>query len=142
MMERIYHTWDKWECFPAGFYNPKPPAKEQTIEECRDAYATFLRDTPRFEAALNRVLSEWPHSCEHYLTNERMNRIAWLGQASVAQALHIPSVCRGGYHRLTDEQKAAADALALLYLNKWLAANGREAVTQEQASGRTEAELY
>jgi hypothetical protein len=71
-----------------------------------------------------------------------MNRIAWLGQASVAQALGIPSGCRGGYNLLTDKQKAEADDAALKALNAWLAAHDREPVTLEQAGGRTDAELY
>jgi len=82
------------------------------------------------------------HSCEHYLTNERMNRIAWLGQAAVAQALGIPSGCRGGYHLLSQDQRNAADALALEYLNRWLVARGCDPVDFEKAGGRTEVELY
>lgn len=137
---RIFHTWEKWECYRAGFYAER--MKDMTQDEGEEKYREFLADPARFEAALIGVTSEWKHSCEHCLTNDRMNRIAWLGQASVAYALQIPSLCRGGYHRLTDEQKAAADALALQYLNKWLVANGREEVDHEAAGGRTEAELY
>lgn len=137
---RVYHTWDKWECFKAGFYDERP--KNMTQDEGEERYRAFLADPERFEAALNEVTQKWTFSCEHYLTNDRMNRIAWLGQASVAQALGIPSCCRGGYHRLTEEQKTAADDLALKYLNLWLTSHGREAVDYEKAGGRTEAELY
>lgn len=138
---RVYHTWDKWECYRAGFYDERP-RNGLSVEEGEEAYRAFLADLSQFKAALEAVTTQWRHSCEHYLTNERMNRIAWLGQASVAQALGLPSTCRGGYHRLTQEQKDAADALALEYLNKWLAAQGREQVDYEKAGGRTEAELY
>lgn len=139
--DRIYHTWDKWECYRAGFYAERPP-NGMTQEQGEELYRDFLSDLSRFEAALKVVTTEWPYSCEHYLTNDRMNRIAWLGQASVAQALGLPSLCRGGYHRLTDEQKRAADALALQYLNAWLTAHGRQETDFEGAGGRTEAELY
>jgi hypothetical protein len=138
---RILHTWDKWECFKAGFYAERTP-KGMTQDDGEEAYRAFLADLPAFEAALHGVTTGWKHSCEHYLTNERMNRIAWLGQASVAFALGIPSGCRGGYQRLSQEQKDAADAMALTHLNKWLEANGREPVDFELAGGRTEAELY
>lgn len=137
---RIFHTWEKWECFRAGFYAERPSGMTQEEGEAR--YCEFLADLPAFEAALRTVICEWKFSCEHYLTNDRMNRIAWLGQAAVAHALGIPSVCRGGYHRLTEPQKQAADALALRYLNKWLVANGRTEVDFDAAGGRTEAELY
>lgn len=138
---RILHTWDKWECFRAGFYAERPP-EGITQEQGEEMYREFLSDPARFEAALFGVTTEWKYSCEHYLTNDRMNRIAWLGQASCAYALHLPSGCRGGYHRLTDDQKRQADELALRYLNGWLEARGMARVDFEQAGGRTEAELY
>jgi ParB-like chromosome segregation protein Spo0J len=138
---RIFHTWDKWECYKAGFYDERPK-NGITIEEGEEAYRSFLADLFAFESSLLIVTTQWAHSCEHYLTNERMNRIAWLGQAAVAHDLGLPSACRGGYHKLSQDQKAAADALALKYLNKWLVANGRAEVDYEKAGGKTEAELY
>lgn len=137
---RIYHTWEKWECYKAGFYADR--CEGMTQEEGEEKYRAFLADLEAFETALNGVVTEWKYSCEHYLTNDRMNRIAWLGQASVAYALGIPSACRGGYHRLTEEQQKAADDLALEYLNIWLVSNGRERVDYDSAGGRTKAELY
>jgi ParB-like chromosome segregation protein Spo0J len=138
---RILHTWDKWECFKAGFYAERCPGG-MAQEDGEERYREFLSDAQRFSDALQAVTAEWKHSCEHYLTNDRMNRVAWLGQASVAQAMGVPSLCRGGYHRLTAEQKYAADQLALKYLNRWLEANGRPQVMLSDACGRTEAELY
>ena len=138
---RLFHTWEKWECYRAGFYAERPPGG-LTQDQGEEMYRVFLSDLSAFEAALRHVITYWKHSCEHYLTNDRMNRIAWLGQASAAQAISMPSCCRGGYHRLTEEEQRDADALALLYLNEWLEANDRKSVTMEQAGGRTEAELY
>jgi ParB-like chromosome segregation protein Spo0J len=136
---RVFHPWEKWECFKHGFYNENPPG---TLEEGEEAYRKFLASPAKFERALKVVTSKWVHSCEHYLTNDRMNRIAWLGQASMAQALRIPACCRGGFSKLTKKQQAAADTLALTYLNKWLKRHGRAPVTMELAYGRTDAELY
>lgn len=138
---RIYHTWEKWECYKAGFYAERPP-EGMTQEQGEIAYRDFLSDIVAFESALKVVVTEWKNSCEHYLTNERMNRIAWLGQAAMAQAKGIPSCCRSGYSIMTDEQKAAADAMALKYLNVWLTANNRQIVDMDGAGSKTEAELY
>jgi murein L,D-transpeptidase YcbB/YkuD len=139
--DRILHTYDKWECYRHGFYAEKPP-EDMTQDQGEERYREFLADLESFELALQQVTAEWKYSCEHYLTNDRMNRIAWLGQASVAKALGIPSMCRGGYHRLTEQQKYDADMMALKYLNAWLVANGRDQVMRPEACGRTEAELY
>lgn len=140
-MKRIYHQWSAWECYPAGFYENKPP-KGMTADQATEAYGAFLRDSSAFESALARVIVEWKHSCEHYLSNANMNRIAWLGQASACIALGLPSQFRAGFHRLSEQQQADANALALRYLNKWLEAQGEPALDADGAKCATEVELY
>lgn len=128
---RVFHTHDKWECYRAGFYNTTCDGR--TKEECEEAYRSFLSDNERFSGSLEHVVAEWKHSCEHYLTNTAMNRIAWLGQAAACHALGIPSTFRGGFHLLSGDQQKEANEVALRFLNKWLTANGRDAVTMEEA---------
>lgn len=140
-IERVFHTWDQWECYPAGFYDERPP-KGMTTEECELAYKDFLSDLPKFASGLEGVVADWVKSCEHYLTNENMNRIAWLGQASMCYVNNIPARYRGGYNLLTDEQKSQADNLALEYLNLWLHKNGYEELSPDEAQSRTQANLY
>lgn len=140
-MQRIYHTWDKWECYPAGFYESKPPGN-MTKDEAEQLYASFLRDDVSFRRALSRVISEWPRSCEHYLSNENMNRIAWLGQAAMCVAHGVPACYRGGYNLLSEDEKKRADETALEYLNKWLTERGNEWLDLESAASKTKADLY
>lgn len=140
-MNRIYHTWDKWECYPARFYENTPPGK-MTDDECTETYRAMLSDLDLFRAALQGVTMQWVNSCEHYLSNPNMNRIAWLGQASLAWMYGIPSRYRGGYNLLTDDEKAAADGAALDALNAWLVARGEEPLTTETVQSRTQANLY
>lgn len=71
-----------------------------------------------------------------------MNRIAWLGQASLCIMLGIPSRYRGGYQQLTDEQKVAGDAAALEALNRWLVAHGESELSIDEAKSKTEMDLY
>jgi hypothetical protein len=138
--ERIYYTWDKWECYPAGFYENGKWGL--TDDQCKEMYRVFLADLWRFGRALERVTTEWKNSCQHYLTNESMNRIAWLGQASACIDMGLPSKYRSGYFLLTDEEQKAADNLALEYLNKWLGANGWDTVDLEGAGVKTKVNLY
>lgn len=140
-MQRIYHTWDKWECYPAGFYDNNPP-KGMKAKDAVEAYREFLADIPRFSNALQRIITEWFNSCEHYLTNENMNRIAWLGQAAMCIDSGVPSSFRAGYNLLTEEQKALADKAALVALNQWLKARGEPELDQESVKPKTEANLY
>ena len=139
--DRIFHTHDKWECHKAGFYNSTFQGK--TKLECEEAYCAFLSDIPRFSRALERVVSEWKHSCEHYLTNSSMNRIAWLGQAAMCLDTKIPSAFRAGFFLLSVPEQQKANDTALIYLNKWLEQNGRKAVALEDAlSSERQVDIY
>jgi ParB-like chromosome segregation protein Spo0J len=138
---RIFHEWEDWECYPAGFYGDKPP-KGMTKDECEIAYRDFLANVDEFEKYLKRIIVEWKFSCEHYLTNEKMNRIAWLGQASMCLATGIPARFCAGYNLLTDDQKEAADRKALEYLNIWLKENDRTELDWDSAQSKTQANIY
>jgi hypothetical protein len=140
-MKRIFHTWEKWECYPAGFYDDNPP-DDMTARDATHAYRDFLRDTPRFEAALERVLSEWTRSCEHYLSNDSMNRIAWLGQAAMCIETRVPAVFRGGFNLLSAAEQETANQTALRALNRWLVEHGDPELTMDSAQSRTVANLY
>jgi hypothetical protein len=141
-MTRIYHTWEKWECYPAGFYDSRPRNNDKKKEELEDDYRAFLADDAKFRQALGRVITEWKNSSEHYLSNECMNRIAWLGQASACIALGLPSDYRGGFNQLTEKQQQRANETALEYLNEWLFLNGGTILTMEEAQSKTEANIY
>lgn len=139
--DRIFHTFDKWECHKAGFYASKKDG--MTTEECEKAYAEFLSNKEKFAAALEKVTTEWKYSCEHYLTNKSMNRIAWLGQAAMCYATGVPSKYCGGFNLLSQDEQHNANMVALEYLNKWLTNNERQSVTLEQAlSIGRQVELY
>lgn len=138
---RILHTYDKWECYKNGFYNNIPP-ENFSEEDCEKIYAEFLSNIELFESVLNKVINEWQHSCEHYLTNDSMNRIAWLGQASLCYHHKIPSKYRSGYSLLSKEQQLMADKAALKYLNIWLLKNGFEEVSEEIIINKPKADIY
>jgi ParB-like chromosome segregation protein Spo0J len=129
---RVFHTFDKWECFAAGFYETAPP-KGMTKTQCEEEYAKFLSDDKLFRKTLKKVTTEWVHSCEHYLTNDSMNRIAWLGQASLCYAKKIPAAFRGGFHLLTEEDQLRANTTALEFLNKWLTLHKMKELTLDEA---------
>jgi len=122
-MERVFHTWDKWESYHYGFFNPNPP-EGVSKQQAEQLYFELLSDTKEFGRVLECVLKEWPNSVEHNLTNKTLNRIAWMGQAALAYKYKIPAQFRGGYNLLSKEQQKAADATALHYINVWMNQNG------------------
>ena len=102
-------------------------------EECENAYAKFLSNDDEFKKGLQGVLDNWINSCEHYLTNKAMNRIAWLGQAAMCYATGIPSKFCSGFNLLNNTEQERANQIALEYLNIWMIKYNREIVTMEEA---------
>lgn len=131
-MKQVWHPWTEWECYASGMYDG---ATLLSPDEAKLAYAEFLSDTPRFEAALERVLKEWPKSCEHFLTNERINRVAWLGQAAMAIECGVSRKHRAGFMLLDEEQRSKANATAQRALERWLSEHAEKdrAVRQDLA---------
>jgi hypothetical protein len=138
--DRIFHTYQEWECYKAGFFTTSKEGMSK--DESLQAYASFLRDIPRFTAALEHVITEWKYSCEQNLSNSAMNRIAWLGQASACYAEGLPSVFCGGFSLLSNEEQSLANETALIYLNKWLVAQGRMAMTMDEAYTSRQSDIY
>jgi ParB-like chromosome segregation protein Spo0J len=129
--DRIFHTFDKWECHKAGFYASKFDG--MTADQCEREYAEYLSNEERFREGLNGVVSEWINSCEHYLTNKAMNRIAWLGQAAMCYSTGIPSKYCAGFNLLSPEQQDKANLIALDALNYWMQKYSRKPLTIEEA---------
>jgi len=138
---RIFHTYDKWECHKAGFY--KSNKDGWTKEQCEEEFIKILSDQNLFSEILNKLIHEWKYSCEHYLTNKSMNRIAWLGQAAVCYHSGVPSKFSNAWFDIDKETRNKANKTALKYLNKWMLMNNFEQSNIEEASsiGR-QIELY
>ena len=122
-MTRRFHPWTAWEC--VGMYTAPCP-EEMTPEGAKVAYAGFLSDTEGFRAAMRGVMRDWPVSCDHFLTNDRSNRLAWLGQASAYYALGLPECYRAGFVLLSLEAQRTANATAAQALREWHAVHGTE----------------
>ena len=139
--DRIFHTWDKWECYPAGFYESKHPNKSH--EACKHIFKTTLSNQPLFSSILEGLIVDWKNSCEHYLTNKSMNRIAWLGQAAVCYQFGIPSKYSNAWFDISENDRLLADNTALKYLNIWLSNNDLQEVNMKEAKGgNRQIELY
>lgn len=124
-VKKVWLPWWEWECCKNGLYSTSPP-EGKTAEDCREEYRMFLADIPRFKAAMERVSEEWPNSCLHFLTNEGINRIAWLGWSAMCIETSVSSSFCGGYAMLTINQKRAANKAAAIFLERWLNEHARK----------------
>lgn len=117
-MTRIFHPWDKWEDYRHNFYGGVCEYKQ---DKSLEIYAALLKNLNEFETALKIITNEWKYSCEHNLSNENMNRIAYLGQAANALVYKVPhNVSMGAYNLLSLTEQEKANQLAEKYLNLWL----------------------
>ena len=116
---RIYHPWWEWECYRAGFYATTPPDGIDD-DTAMLMYAEFLEDYELFRKMMVRVSMEWPKSCEQFLTNPSINRIAWLGQAAMCLYSGVPSKYRTGFRLMSIENQERANANAEEFLRGFL----------------------
>jgi hypothetical protein len=79
-----------------------------------------MANSEAFQEAMARALIEWPRSCEHNLSAENINRIAWLGHAGCCVARGCPEeATRAAWHTLTVDQQNEANRVAGIVLAKW-----------------------
>ena len=109
-IKRIYHDYQKWECYKNGMYVERKRGE-------REAYVSMgirlLRDLPRLKEAMLGAADEWFYSAQNHLTCRNCNRQAWCGQAACSYAHGISeSETREAWSFLTDEERAAANKVA------------------------------
>jgi hypothetical protein len=117
-MEQVYHSWDKWECYKNGFYKTSPP-NNLTNEECENIFRQIITSNVLFNEGINMVFANWKYSCEHFLTNKSINRVAWLGQAAVCILTNIPSKYRISFRKISIEEQIKANKLAENRILQW-----------------------
>lgn len=113
-MNRVYYPCAEWEDWLAGMY------RNTTEPAAIDRSVALLADQKRLAVAMREVTEKWPISTEHNLTNEDRNRRSWLGQAACCLAEKSSEIdTRIAWGRLTDEQRAAANAIADKVIADW-----------------------
>lgn len=124
-INRIYHPWYLWECYKNGFYSTIPP-NQYSVLDCKEVYLEYFTHRKYFYDDMKSVFRKWKYSCEHFLTNPNMNRIAWLGQASVCFRYGISSFFKSSYSLVSDDDRFYSDDMALDSLNNWIDLNGNK----------------
>lgn len=118
-IERVYHHYERLEEFRCGMW--AIVRGEQRLANAKRA-ANLMRDSGEFYAAMKRAANEWPISCEHNLTAEDTNRLAWLGHAGCLLGAGSPEEnTRLGWHQLLAPEQDEANRIAQIVLDEWLA---------------------
>ena len=69
---------------------------------------------------MNKAIKEWFFSCEHNLTNNGLNKIAYIGQAACCLYGGIPStITMEAWSKVPKEFQIIADSIAVEVLKDW-----------------------
>jgi len=114
-LKRLYRPIDTWEEIAHnmwGYVDDAKAALERAV--------TFTGDHKLYGSFMLRVVHEWPNSCENALTDNNLNKLAWIGQAACALALKCPEdITRKAWGHLTYEQRILANRAAKRALWEW-----------------------
>lgn len=117
MIKRIYHPYEKWEDYKAGFYdNISGEKKKELLLKVVELFSS-KKLTKKY---MQKVINEWTYSCEHNLSNYSMNRIAYLGQSACCLFAGIPStITMEGWNMVSKENRDIADKIADKLIQNW-----------------------
>lgn len=118
MIERIYHSYDKWECYQNGMYDTTTRFMDDSSLE--NECVVMLSCPEWLYETMSFVTSNWFYGCEQHLTNLSRNRQAWLGQAACCLLHGAPEyITKRAWHKLTPEQQEAANKVADEVIEVW-----------------------
>ncbi len=118
---QIFHPWDVWEDYKYDFYNNcTGEEKKEKINLCIEMFNNEMET----RQAMFYVVSNWRKSMEHNLTNNAMNKIAYIGQAACAYYARIPStVTMEAWSLLDEDVQERANGIAQEALDFWISNN-------------------
>ena len=122
-MERIYHPYWVWEDYKKGFYDNCSGDKKKFYQE--KIIEMFNSETLTQDFML-KVIDEWKFSCEHNLTNNAVNKIAYIGQSACCLYCGAPhTVTMETWSKVPLENQERANKIAESVIQIWMSNNKR-----------------
>lgn len=110
-----YNDWEDWK---NGMWRKLPAIEEEFI------LATAIEFTGKwidYGAAMGEVIVEWPKTMVNSLSNNSINRRAFLGHCACQFKLGIPEyITRLAWRELTNQQRFDADKIAEIHIKNWV----------------------
>jgi hypothetical protein len=114
---RVYHDFRELEEYRDGMWRIVRGDRRRVNAENA---AALMRDSVSFKSAMLRAIDEWPKSCQHNLTADATNKLAWLGHAGNCLAHGSPEEnTRIGWHLLSPAEQDEANRVAQEVLDEW-----------------------
>lgn len=114
-IKRVYRNYSEWEEVKHNMWG-----KVSDREKARTAAIDFTSNHKEYGFFMNRVVLEWVVSCENALTDNMINRKAWIGHAACALALSCPEdIVRQAWGELTTNEQFLANTEAERAIRLW-----------------------
>jgi hypothetical protein len=116
-MERIFHHYEKWECYKHGFFSEYSQGE---INDLMQSVRYVFSSEKITEKWMRLIIAYWPISCEQNLSNLSMNRVAWLGQAACCYYGGVPSkATMYCWKFLNEKTQRRSDNVAKKIIKEW-----------------------
>lgn len=114
-MKQHFYNYKDWECFQNNMYVIRN--NEAHINHCK-----LLLSTPNmFYQACNLVIENYKISCLHHLTNNSINKKAFMGAAACNLMNDSCEIeVREAWALLDEKQKSIANGIALKVINEYI----------------------
>lgn len=114
---RIYHPYWLWEDYQSGFYENVSGAEKKQMT---DKVLEMFNDAEKTKECMFFVVDNWKYSCEHNLTNESLNQIAYIGQAACCVYAKVPNtITMEAWSKLSKEVQKRSDEIAKEAIQRW-----------------------
>jgi len=116
-MKRKFHNYQNWEDYQNGMYDNMQGRDRRIM---LNKAITFTGNANLYGEWMLKVISDWPISCEHNLTDKNINQKAWIGHAATCMAIKCPEdVTRQAWGCLSQAQQEEANHQADLAIKAW-----------------------
>jgi hypothetical protein len=113
--KRVWHPYTEWEEVKFNMWG-RVDDRQLYLKKAIE----FTGNHELYGSFMNRVINEWPVSCENALTDYFMNRKAWIGHAACALAIQCPEdITRQAWKELSYEQQYLANQKASRAIRAW-----------------------
>ena len=114
-LKRVWHPCDQWEEIQHNMWG-----EVDDRQASLSMAVSFTGNHYLYGHFMMRVIKEWPVSCENALTDNSLNKRAWIGHAACALAFGCPEdIVRQAWSVLSDEQRALANKQADRAIGSW-----------------------
>jgi len=121
-VNKEWYKYELWEDYKNGMYSNRNISEK--VQNRMISHAKKILSNPElFYITAKEMIDKWIISAKENLSNEAMNRRAWIGQATCCYACKITELdCRYAWAELTEQQRESANKIAdkiiYEYINK------------------------